>query len=291
MLDLWNNASLALFDFLLGWMLYLPSDLILLGLALITAGLMALVRPLTTNQELLRRIDDDRRRLKELTRAAKVTGQRCLLANYQKTANTLALRKLAAEWKPLAVVIVPVAMLATWAMFRVEFHPPAEDETVQLALYLRSPTAEGEITHIVPTEGLEATGWVQQVALEPVAPSWWDNLLVWCHLTEPRKPEPDVVAVWSLKGKARTEPYPLLLRFKDRTVRRELLVGQTTYSPSIMPADEDDPVVFLTQSRLREVKLFNIVPGFGGWFPAWIVGYLVIVVPLVFVLKWVLRIY
>ena len=82
MLDWWNDASLMLFDFLLGWMLYLPSDVALLALACITAGLMALVRPLTTKQDLLRRISADQRRLSELTRAARKAGDREALAAY-----------------------------------------------------------------------------------------------------------------------------------------------------------------------------------------------------------------
>src|SRR5436305_1703395 len=104
MLEYWNQASLTLFDFLLGWGLYLPSDLALLALATFTAGLMAIVRPFTTNQDLLRRIDLDRARLKELMRQAKKNHDWEALQRYRATSNQLSVRKLGTELKPLIVV-------------------------------------------------------------------------------------------------------------------------------------------------------------------------------------------
>src|SRR5689334_23028545 len=117
MLETWNAISLAVFDLLLGWMLYLPVSVAITLLALITAGVMVLVRPLTTRQDLLARVHRDNVRLGELIRSAKAQRDRESLARYKATKNTLSLKKLAAEGKPLALAIVPVAMLATWAMF------------------------------------------------------------------------------------------------------------------------------------------------------------------------------
>lgn len=287
MLDLWNTVSLAVFDTLLGWMLVLPSDLALVVLALLTAGLMVLIRPWTTNQDMLARVARDNLRLKELKRAAKKQLDREAPLRYRATSNVLSMRKLAAEGKPLALVIVPVAMLATWAMSRLEFHPPAENETVELVAYL---STVGEVIHIVPQPpDLESTnGWVQQVEIQPNEPSAWDKLLVRLHLTEERTPEPDAVARWKLKGKARAEPYKLLLRFRDSTSERELIIGQTIYAP-VVEVDDKDPGI-TTHTMLRPVRFLGI-PGLGEWCPGWLVGYIIIVVPLVFFLKWVLNIY
>jgi uncharacterized membrane protein (DUF106 family) len=307
MVEHWNFVSLWIGDFLLGWLLQLPSDLVLLALALITAGMMALVRPLTTNQDMLRRIDQDRGRLKQLARQAKRAGNREALLRHRTTGNLLSLRKLGAEFKPLLAVIVPVAVLATWAMYRVEFHPPVEDEPIQVVAYFTATpmtnpapnwvapaSAEGLDMHIIPRTGLDVIDggvertWVRRIGIEKTEASDWDKL--WARLTfsEAKSPEPDATAGWLLKGKARRHPYSLYFRFKGQTVQREFLVGQTTYSPS-WGIEEKDP--FITHIKMREVKLFDTVPGIGAFLPAWLVGYLIIVFPLVFAVKWLLRIY
>ena len=101
-------------------------------------------------------------------------------------------------------------------------------------------------------------------------------------------PEPNAVATWFLEGKARKRPYSLLFRHKGQTIARELQIGQKTYSPAWVVGDKDP---MTTEIKMREVKLFGVVPGLGGWLPAWMVGYLVLAVPLVFGVKWLLRIY
>ena len=292
MLDLWTAACLTVFDTLLGWLLYLPSDLSLVSLALLTAGLMVLVRPLVTNQDKLGRVDDDRRRLAVLMRQARKARDKQALARYRSTGTMLSMRKLAAEGWPLLVAIVPVGMLATWAMYRLEFHPPAENETIEVIAQATSPTAAGEVIHLVPSkdEGLKsANGWVRMLTLEPNEPGLWDRFLVWTKWAEPTEPEKDAVARWKLKGKAKAEPYELIFRFREPTIKpRKLWIGQTIYSPQLV-AEDGEPIV--TQIKMRPVELFHIVPGLGDYLPGWMVGYIIIAVPLVFFLKWLLKIY
>jgi uncharacterized membrane protein (DUF106 family) len=291
MLDLWNNFSLTVFDALLGWLLYLPSDIVLIALALLTGGLMVLTRPLATNQNMLRRLSEDGRRIKQLIAAAKKKKDGKALERYRSTNNQIAMRKLTAEFKPLLLAIVPVALLATWAMARVEFHPPIEDEEIEVLAFAPSATAAGELIHIAPQPpDLEAVGsWIQVIVKKPNEPSWWERFLVWAHLTKPSTPEPDAVATWIIKGKARPEPYVLKIPFRDATVERKLLIGQTTYSEAVVPATNSEPLT--TEIKMRPVRLFGIVPGWGPFLPAWLVGYIIIVVPLVFALKWAFGIY
>lgn len=288
MIEFWNSTSLAIFDALLGWMLRLPSELAIILLALLTAGLMVLVRPLVTNQDLLGRVDRDNRRLKQLRRDAKTLGDGEAMLRYRATGNTLSVRKLSAEMAPLVIVIVPVAMLATWAMTRLEFHAPAEDETVEFVAYAPL-SAAGELMHIVPEPGLDAVnGWVQSVEVRSNSPGTWDKFMVWLRLAEPRTPEPDAVVRWQLKGKANAEPYKLLVRFRDQSIERELLIGQAIYAPPL-GVDDKDPLI-TTQTMLRPVKFFGI-PGLAEWMPSWLIGYLIAAIPLMFLLKWTLNIY
>jgi uncharacterized membrane protein (DUF106 family) len=289
MLDLWNDISLAIFDTLLGWLLYLPSDIVLLALALLTGTIMVFTRPWVTDQDFLRRLDGDRRRIKELTAEAKRNKDCEALQRYRATNNRHALRKLTAEGKPLLLAIVPVALLATWAMYRVAFHPPRDHEEIEVIAYMPETTAIGELIHLVPETGLESNdNWIQVIAKQPNEPTWWDRFLVWLHLAEPSMPEPDAVASWTIKGKKRKEPYVLQIPFRDATVEHQLLIGQTTYTDVLVPGDKDKPT---TQIKLRPVLLFGVVPGFGDLLPGWLVGYLIIVIPLVFALKWAFSIY
>jgi uncharacterized membrane protein (DUF106 family) len=295
--ELWNLISLATFDALLGWMLHLPSDVVLFLLALLTSGLMVLLRPLTTNQDLLARLDSDRRRLKDLIRQAKKDKDQEALGRYRATSSQIALRKLAAEGKPLLAAIVPVALLATWALYRVEFHPPAADEEIELVVYVHAMTVNDEIIHLNRVDGLEATnGLIQTISEQPNEPSWWSWLMARLHLTTLATPEPDRTATWIIKGKAQAEPYELRIPFRDCTIERKLLIGQTTYTDAVVTKEEEQTgganrIEFTTQIKMRPVMLFDIVPGLGDFLPGWLVGYVIIVVPLVFVLKWAFNVY
>ena len=55
------------------------------------------------------------------------------------------------------------------------------------------------------------------------------------------------------------------------------------------PVTDDEPLT--TQIKMRPVLLFGVVPALGDFFPGWLVGYIIVVVPLVFVLKWAFNIY
>jgi uncharacterized membrane protein (DUF106 family) len=285
MLDWWNNLSLALFDGLLGWLLDVPRQVALFGVAILTATLLTTVRWWTTDQDRLRRAAEDLRRLKQLRREARQGGDHDTLARCQATKARIGLIKLRAEGKPLLVVLLPIALLATWAFYRLEFHPPQPGETVELIAYL-PVSAKDDLLHLVPQPGLRSgNGWVQALFLQAPAPSWWERWRARLTSQEIKLPAPDAVAVWKLEGDADT--HPLLLRYKDRTIECELPVGGRFYAPA-WGLHPDDNII--TEIRQREVRLFGL-PGLGAWLPAWLVGYLVVTIPLVFLLKRVLKVY
>ena len=122
---------------------------------------------------------------------------------------------------------------------------------------------------------------------EPNASTAWDRF--WARLTwsEVKEPEPDTIAIWQLQADGSEEPYPIILRWRDRTYERELRVGENLYSPAVEMRDDGKVIIAVAQ---REVRLFGI-PGLGPWLPGWIVGYLLVTVPFVFLLKRVLGIY
>jgi hypothetical protein len=80
----------------------------------------------------------------------------------------------------------------------------------------------------------------------------------------------------------------LVFRYGERTYRHPVIVGGRTYAPTLVFQDER---LDGTEVRLRPVKLFGVVPGVPQiGLAAWMVGYLVIVIPFVPLLKKLLRI-
>lgn len=66
-----HHLIVAMMDCLLGWLLRFPSDVQLIGIAILSAVVLTGVRFWTSNQDLLRRCRADKARLKTLIREAK----------------------------------------------------------------------------------------------------------------------------------------------------------------------------------------------------------------------------
>ncbi|HUT60009.1 MAG TPA: hypothetical protein VNA25_19360 [Phycisphaerae bacterium] len=269
MLDAWTTMSLAVFDTLLGRVLTLPSDAVLLVVAIGSAAILTVVRVFTTDQDLLGRAAADKRRLGVLIREARRRGDAKALKRLRATKPQVAMRTLGSEGLPLLVSLLPIAMLATWCLARLEFHPPQDGEAIRVIAYT-PVSAAGGVMHLVPQDGLEADAWVQ-----PVAAVAGNSL-------------PHGLAAWTLRARAADVPYRLTLRLKHTSVERPMRVGGRTYTPALV--DHGDGLV--TEIRMRPLRLLGIVPGIAAiGFPPWLVAYLVIVIPFVFILKRLLRIY
>lgn len=276
-----NDTILIAADPLFNWLLRLPLDVALIVVAVGTAFILTIVRIWTTDQNLLKRCADDKKRLNELIKEAKALGDKEAAGRCKATKNMIAVKSLGSELKPLIWVIIPIAVLGTWAFNRLGYRPPKADEPVEIVAYL-PVSLVGQLIHIIPVDGVEAeNGWVQEVRLQ--------------ELTEEQQAaglQPDGEAAWTLKAKASDEPYRLLIRCKDRTLTKELLVGRKTYSAVWDFYGEDGALVPACETRLEEMKLFGIVPGIPAvGCPPWLVAYLIIAVIFVFVLKPLLGIY
>lgn len=263
MLELWNKVALGAGDATLGWLLALPRDLVLVLVGVGSAALIVLVRPWLTDQDLLKRVAADKERLSGRMKEAKRAGDAETLARLRRVNAKVGGKTLRAEMKPLAVVLLPLLIFATWAASRLEVHPPRAGEPVELVL--EAPvSAAGTVAHIVPAEGLAAPGgWVRAVeAVEGSDP-------------------PHARAVWTLAGEARDVPYDVTVRATPGTARHPLRVGGRMYEPPRVAHDG-----FATEVRLRPVKLFGVVPGLPwvGLAP-WLVAYILVVVPAYFGLR------
>jgi len=267
-----QDVIVALMDVLLGWSLHLPAGVALILVSVLSAVALTWARVLVTDQDMLRRCADDKKKLRRLIRQTKrnrdldKTAREADVKRYKLNKNLVALKTLKAEGKPLLVSLLPILLLATWAFVRLAYLPAGEGEVVQVSAYFPL-SAVGEVVHVVPQEGLEcATGWIVGITADTSV----DDVPV------------NAVAVWEVKGRAADEPYNLQLRWRDQTWEQPLRIGGATYEPPIT-LQGDWPQS--TEVHLAQGKLFGIVPGFGPYLPPWLIGYLLVVIPCVFVIK------
>ena len=164
MLDWLNNAVLTITDPLLGWLLALDRSVALFIVAGASAAILTLVRLVTTNQDLLRRCNRDRKQLKRLIKEAKARKDKDALQRHKATMVLIAGKKIKSEGLPLLAALVPILLLATWCFSRLGYHPLRADEPIQLSAYF-PVSSVGKMMHVVPVSGLRAEdGWVQEVA-------------------------------------------------------------------------------------------------------------------------------
>jgi uncharacterized membrane protein (DUF106 family) len=284
MLDWVNNAVLILADPLLNWLLRLPTDLALVIVAVGTGAIITLSRLFTTNQDLLRRCDQDKKRLKKLIREAKRQKDKEAVKRYRTTRNMIGMMTMKEEGWPLLAAIAPIAILGTWCFQRLAFVPPRAGETVPMKAYF-PVSAVGELAHVVPQEGVRevsredsgASGrWIQEIIKDVPGPDGIAN---------------SGIATWKIQARARPQPYALQIRCKTVTVEKELLVGQPVYSPDVEFYGNGRPITS-AQIDMKPVKFLGFVPGI-DWLlmPPWLVAYFLIAIPSVSLIKRVTGIY
>jgi hypothetical protein len=155
--------------------------------------------------------------------------------------------------------LVPIALLATWCIFRLEARPPRGGEAVLVTL--ETPLSKvGLPVHLVPQDGLKIDGgFVREIEAAG------DNENA--HGT----------ASWTVRGQASDGPYSLLFRLDQRSYVHPLMVGSTRYAP---PVDVHSDGV-ITHVHMEPVRLFGVVPGLDAIaFPPWLVAYLLLTIPL-----------
>lgn len=291
MWDTLNRAILAAMDYPLGWLLRLPSDVALFAVAILTSGLLTLLRRAATDQDWLRRAAADTRRLRQLIRDARRRRDKDAVARSKATLGLIKLRSLRFEAKPLLCAVIPVVLVAVWCFGRLEFHPPAAARPVEVRAYLAT-SAVGRLIHVVPEDGLEAEGgWVRKVVEEPAPEpdgpwaAFNARAMDFMGMTPPL----GGIAAWTLETADRPARYDLRIRCGSQTVTRELRVGETTYAPAFV-FYRTGPVRAV-EVVMEPVRLFGILGGIDCLgFPPWLVAYLVIAIPFVSILRRLFRV-
>jgi len=276
MMEAINNVMVQSMDVLLGWLLHLLQDAALAFVALGTAAILAFVRLFTTNQDLLRRCKADKTRLRELIRAAKRSKDRDAVKRHRSVMSRIAMKTFVAEGKPLLMSIVPIAFLAAWSFARLACIPPKPGEPLTINTYFAA-SAIDQLTHIVPEEGLAAEGsWIRRVQEDP---------------EKAADGSANGIATWEVTPDSATDPRVLRIRLGNETREKALVVDGRRYAPVIELYD--DGRIQAVETALRPYKPFGVIPaipipipGLGRFvLDAWLVGYLLLAIPVAFALR------
>lgn len=292
MLETINNLILVVADPLLNWLLIFPRDVVIFIVALATSAAITFSRKWSTDQDWLRRADQDAKRLKELTKEAKKNKDKEAVQRHKMTMGLIKMRSLKYEGKPLLIALLPILILATWCFGRMGFHPPSEGDEVAIKMYVPRAGIDS-VAYMMPVDGVSAVdGWVQRVKEDtyPEPEGLWDTMVGKCADFLQLHPPLGGVAVWHVKALSAKEPYLLKLVYDGEVYEKDFLVGRKIYSTQLVFLGLDKPVQAIEQV-LRPFKLFGIVGGFGAFFPPWLVAYLMITLIFVPLLKKVCKIY
>ncbi len=269
-----SMTILSIGDFLLGWLMWLPRDVPLFVLAVLTAVILVVVRRWATNQDQLRRAKADRRTLKRLRRDAKAKADRAAMASLKALQARIGMMRLKAEVKPLLWAIVPIALLATWCYERLPYLPPKPGSTFTIEL-LHPVSAHGDLAHVVLPSFLEPVDRLLQPILAEDLPSQRYGIATW-QLTRQLSPAPhdgpSIIQCVSPMGRF---DHP----FEPSPTRLPLIAR-----------NHDDAGTIITRLVLEERRLLGVVPGIPALaLPAWLVGYLIIVIAFIPVIRRVFR--
>lgn len=255
---------------ILDLLLRLPRDVTLLVFSALTALVMTLARRWITNQGLLRRCAEDLRQLKRLAQEARRSRDK---PRRQRLQNTMALVKrtqLTEDLKVLAVVLVPVAVLAMWAVERLDYLPPRVGDELVVRAFFPISSVDG-VTHLVPTDGVE----MRSAAIQIIQPN--------------QQSPPIGQAEWTLRPTSAADELTLTIRHHGESAVHRVAVGRVAY----LPAQQFHPnerlsVTEVVLKRYHPLEL-NLKTEMLG-LPPWMVGYLSLTLLLVPGLKRWLRV-
>ncbi len=251
-------------DVPLGWLLSLPRDVALLLFAVGTALLMTLARRVVTNQDLLHRCSADMRQLKRLMRDARKAGDKQRMGRLRATVGQIKGMQLAADLRVLVVVLMPVAVLAVWASERFDYIPPRVGEPLVVRASFVVSSID-RVTHLVPSPDLE----LQSTAIQ----------IVQSNAQSP----PRGVAEWTVRPTEAGE-YPFTIRHQGESLVHRAVIGRSWYMPPFQQHSGER----LTRTEVVLQRYLPLGSSLGSeWtgLPPWMMGYLILTLVLVPVLK------
>lgn len=293
MLDAIHRICLTITDPVLGWLLYLPRDLALIIVSLSTALVLTLVRAKTTDQDLLRRCKSDKKRQKELLRAARRQGDKDARKRHRTMIHQIGLRAVRQEGWPLLASLVPITLIAVWAFAHIPYHAPDPEEGITLRMYFPAD-AITELVHMLsPGEGVRVSSGLIRRIEEDYAQ---DGVTVVAGRAD-----------WTLSAKKRSEPYRLRIRWQGSIIEHGLRADGLGYTGPVTRYGSKSVEVFEYQLARYKYRPFGVLKDWDVRIPrwtiigqnvfgpyagqrmltvdGWLLGYLLIVIPSAFLFR------
>jgi uncharacterized membrane protein (DUF106 family) len=260
-------------DYVLGWMMLLPYDLVIILLAIGTSLILTGARWLVTNQNLMRRCKSDLARLGELKKQAKKAKDKPAVRRMATTLGMIQLTQMKAElWGTLASLL-PIVFLASWAFERLDFTPPkvGEEFTVKATFPIE---AKGKPTWLMidpagkvePGCPLPAGSLVQLVRKDDNIDPFTAEVIP----TEPGTPD-NGLAEWKLKVKEPSDSIKLTICYQGKKIEHPLMVGGRQYADPILAHDANAAWPSCTSTVVMDRPLFlSSAPGMTAFWKWWV---------------------
>lgn len=261
----------SVIDWLLGWTLYLPRDLTLLLVVILTVGIVLFIRRHCTAQDRLARVKRDLVQLRRLRGTARAAGDRQSIQRLDTIATQLKLLTMRADLVVLAWALVPLGLLAWWASARLPYYSPKSGEELTITASYSASSVD-RLTYLLPHEGYELlTPAIQRVTMGE---------------------EAGTVArvTWKVRVTA-TEPceVPLVIQHLEDRVEHPLKLSSVQYRDPYQTHRGSG--VLSTEVSLRAYRFLGVVPGIHAWgIDPWMMSYLALTLVLMPMARRLLRI-
>jgi len=267
LLETWRQISLLAGDTLFGPLLAWSRDAALLAVVIASVAVLVLLRRIGTNQSVLRSVTLDLRTLRRLMRntpRADIEARR----RYRATRARVARMHLAEQLPTVLLSVMLVGSMISWGWQRLQYLPPKAGEVINFVAY--TPVSRvGTFAHLVPQENLDMNATrvrsISMITRNGASPRARANWMF--TISEPGR-------------------YEIVVRSDTKTMRHVAIIGEKYYARPLQRHGSD----WETELRMNEYYPFGFVSPMLG-ISGWLVAYLVLVLGLFLLLRWMLGIW
>lgn len=274
-LDFLQFVILWIMDHALGWSLHLPQICILCILGVVEAFVVTYVQKFTTDQEMLRRMKYDKIRLKQFIREAKAKKDKAAIKRFRGTVAQIGAISMKQIIWPILGCVLPIALIATWAYARMGYKPPKIGQPIKVNATFAT-TDIGNLVYMLPAKDLDcANGWIQKIVEDKQ-----DGKIV------------GGIATWDLRPANGQGHWNLTVRYQGQNFQKQLQIDGLKYAAQTDTYGDGETGLESIVLDMPEYKPLGVIPGI-PWatIPPWLVGDLIIVIPLSLALRPILNVY
>lgn len=142
-----------IFDFLFGWLLYLPPFWAILILSFLVSVIIVLITKYTTNQDLMKRLKEETKALQKEMKELKEDPEKMM--HVQKKAMQANIKYMAQSFRPMIFTIIPILIIFGWIQGHLAYEPilPGQEFNVEVVF---EKGVSGSIIAEAP-EGIQIT--------------------------------------------------------------------------------------------------------------------------------------